>query len=321
MTLSRFRGVPGLAGLGLLLVGAAGCIADVEPVSTLASCAELSPDCGPKADENCCASPLIEGGEYQRVDPEQNKNYSATVSDFRLDRFEVTVGRFRKFVDGYPGNKPAAGDGAHPAIENSGWDASWPLPESKAELVAALKCTPAYQTWTDEPGASENKPVNCVSWYVGFAFCAWDEGRLPTEAEWTYAAAGGSEAQLYPWGKDEPDVSRAVFCADYSETDQGCPNATLADILKVGSKSPRGDGKWGQADLAGSLREWNLDWHDVYPDACDDCANLETGLMSREARGGDWNNDAASLTSFIRIGYNPVDPMSWVGLRCARRSE
>ena len=69
------------------------------------------------------------------------------------------------------------------------------------------------------------------------------------------------------------------------------------------------------------MREWTLDWHDVYPDKCDDCANLAAGLTAREARGGDWNNDAPSLSAYQRIGYAPASPMSWVGLRCARRPE
>ena len=302
-----------------LAMGPAGCIADVVPNSSLTSCADLAATCGPKGDEICCANSLVTGGAYERLDPEQNKSYPATVSDFRLDRFEVTVGRFRRFVSEYPGNFPAAGAGAHPNIAGSGWDASWPLPQEQAELIASLKCNEYYQTWTDEPGDGEHRPINCVNWYVAFAFCAWDGGRLPTEAEWNYAAARGSEETNYPWGNAAPDDGHAVYCPNYSEMDQGCPTATLADIADVGSRSPAGDGKWGQSDLGGSMREWTLDYHDVYPEQCVDCANLTNDVGGREARGGDWNNDAASLSSYQRIGYDPAGPKSWVGFRCARR--
>ncbi|MBM4364484.1 MAG: hypothetical protein FJ104_17530, partial [Deltaproteobacteria bacterium] len=59
------------------------------------SCQDLPSSCGPAGDESCCASPRVTGGTYNRVN---DATYPATVSDFRLDRFEVTVGRFRRFV-------------------------------------------------------------------------------------------------------------------------------------------------------------------------------------------------------------------------------
>jgi hypothetical protein len=51
--------------------------------------------------------------------------YTATLSDFWLNRFEITVGRLRAFVDAYPGSRPKAGDGAHPRIAGSGWNPAW----------------------------------------------------------------------------------------------------------------------------------------------------------------------------------------------------
>ena len=92
----------------------------------------------------------------------------------------------------------------------------------------------------------------------------------------------------------------------------------------MGSRSPNGDGKWGQADLAGSLYEWVLDsvadvkpgWKDKYPVPCDDCANLvsDLGLI----RGGGWFWGAADLASSWRNanGHDVHDPV--LGARCAR---
>ena len=59
-----------------------------------------------------------------------------------------------------------------------------------------LKCYPGYQTWLDTPGTptEEDYPINCIDWYEAFAFCIWDGGYLPTEAEWGYAAAGGQQS-------------------------------------------------------------------------------------------------------------------------------
>ncbi len=65
-------------------------------------------------------------------------------------------------------------------------------------------------------GATKTKPINCLDWYTAFAFCAWDGGRLATEAEWNYAASGGSEHRYYPWSKPATstaiDDSYAVYC-------------------------------------------------------------------------------------------------------------
>jgi len=106
--------------------------------------------------------------------------HSVTVSGFALDQFEVSVGRFRRFVEAYPGSKPVALAGAHPLIPGSGWQAAWDgnLPLDQAALMSSLKCDTTNQTWTDTVGTNEAMPINCVNWYQAFAFCAWDHGRL-----------------------------------------------------------------------------------------------------------------------------------------------
>ena len=218
-------------------------------------------NCGAGQDQDCCASPAIPGGTFSRSYDEDNytdDTYVATVADFEIDTFEVTVGRFREFVEaglGTQASPPAAGDGAHPLIADSGWDASWDaeLSATTTELTENLNCDLTFQTWSDDPGANETKPINCVTWYEAFAYCAWAGGRLPTEAEWNYAASGGDEHRVYPWG-DGIDHDHAVWGC---ETD-GVPGCTSDDIVMVGSRSPLGDGKWGHVDLAGSMSEWVL---------------------------------------------------------------
>lgn len=276
------------------------------------SCTGLPATCGPN-NENCCLSSVVQGGMFNRGN---DMMYPATVSDFRLDRFEITVGRFRKFVEAYPGSKPAADAGAHPLIMGSGWNSAWDtnLPMDQAALKDDVKCQASFQTWTDAPGANENLPMNCISWYVSFAFCAWDGGRLPTEAEWNYAAAGGNEQRQYPWGDTAPDATYAVYGCNGSGSMYDC---VLSDILKVGSKSSKGDARWSQADLGGSMWEWNLDWYDNYTIDCNNCANILNGPY-RVMRGGGWGTKAPFLLSSGRGYDTPMGRDSNAGARCAR---
>lgn len=282
------------------------------------SCAGLGATCGPSGGEDCCAWGAVDGGTFNRSN---DPAYPASVSDFVLDRFEITVGRFRKFVAAYPGSKPAAGAGAHPLIAGSGWDAAWDasLPADRVALIAAVKCSSTSQTWTDAPGANENLPMNCITWYAAFAFCAWDGGRLPTEAEWNYAAAGGREQREYPWSVPASSTTIDGTYAIYHCLGDGSAAGSCAfsDIGVVGSRSPKGDGLWGQADLAGSMWEWTLDRHGNYPNPCNDCAD-EQSASYRVVRGGGWYYGASSLLSASRYFFGPSGRDSDIGARCAR---
>jgi formylglycine-generating enzyme required for sulfatase activity len=283
------------------------------------SCAALAPTCGPGGGESCCASPAIPGGTFDRGD---DSTAPATLSDFRLDRFEITVGRFRAYVAAYPASKPAAGAGAHPAIDGSGWDPAWDasLPADQAALLAAIKCDATYQTWTDTAGSNEDRPMTCLSWFDAFAFCAWDGGRLPTEAEWSYASAGGNEERVFPWSSPPSSIAIDATFAVYDCTGDGSAAGTCGagDIQKVGARSPKGDGKWGHADLAGNMAEWALDWYATsYASPCIDCANLQAAT-SRVLRGGSWFHHSDLAGSFPRASNGPQTRNRVYEARCAR---
>jgi formylglycine-generating enzyme required for sulfatase activity len=192
--------------------------------------------------------------------------------------------------------------GAHPLIMGSGWDSAWDgnLPADAAALSAVVRCSSSYETWTDVPLENENLPMNCITWYEAFAFCAWDGGRLPTEAEWNYAAAGGSEQREYPWSNPPSSMIIDLSYAVYHCTGDGSPmgDCMFGDILQVGSKSTIGDGRWGQADLAGSMWEWNWDWFQPYASSCNDCANMTAGPL-RVFRGGNWLIGAPNVRSSV----------------------
>jgi formylglycine-generating enzyme required for sulfatase activity len=245
---------------------------------------------------------------------DEQPEHVVSVSTFALDTFEVTVGRFRKFTEAFDGTPPAAGAGAHPLIANSGWQASWNglLPASQAALISGLKCSASGPTWTDVAGANENAPLNCVSWYEAFAFCVWDGGRLPTEAEWEYAAAGGDENRLYPWGAEDPSVNVSLANDKYSEN---------SPFLAVGSH-PSGNGRWGHRDLAGGVWEWCRDtydtsWYGGGGATCTACADLATG-SDQTIRGAAWGSQSVDLRAAARTGRpGSSRDVAW-GFRCAR---
>jgi formylglycine-generating enzyme required for sulfatase activity len=236
----------------------------------------------------------------------------ATVSAFRLDATEVSVARFRAFVDqgaGTQASPPTAGAGAHTAIANSGWQAGFNamLPADAAELKTAANCT-NVPTWTDAPGANEAKPINCVSWYVAFAFCIADGGYLPTEAEWNFAAAGGDEQRAYPWSQPASDTTIDCTRADF----QGC-GAGLTDVATL----PAGNGRFGHSDLAGNVWEWTLDTSGAYPNPCTDCAAQATTTSQRIVRGGGFASTAVNLRAADRFQYLQTAHLDNVGIRCA----
>jgi len=274
------------------------------------SCRQEEATCGLAANASCCTNTVVSGGTYDRSN---DAMYPATIASLRLDVYEITVGRFRRFVQAGMGTgmaPPASGAGAHPSIAGSGWQEAWNtnLPATTAALSTALHCAAATETWTDSAGPNESKPINCITWYEAFAFCIWDGGRLATEAEWNYAAAGGDEQRVFPWSN--PPGSMTV-------------NATLAvyntsGVANVGSKSLGGDGRWGQADLAGNVAEWSLDWYNTpYGLPCGDCASV-TGNIDRTFRGGSFANAGPELVTSRRNFDLPTTRGDYLGSRCAR---
>jgi len=283
------------------------------------SCNGLAKTCGPSGNQDCCASGVVTGGTFNRGN---DPAYPATVSTFRLDNYEVTVGRFRKFVAAYSQNMIASGAGKNPNnASDTGWNTAWNanLPASAAALKSSMtNCIQGRQTWTDTPGsaATESLPANCVSWFEAQAFCIWDGGRMPTEAEWNYAAAGGTAQRNYPWGGAAPDCSYANFAPDSGN----CVDSSGGGVVvnRVGSEAPKGDGVYGQSDLSGNVSEWVQDWYvDPYPGNCNNCANL-SGSGSRSMRGG----HASSVASIQLTSYRSSAPPDFTydnfGVRCAR---
>ena len=293
--------------------------------------------CGPTA-ESCCASAEVAGGTYYRTYTNSGGGPTgeadpATVSSFRLDKYDVTVGRFRQFVAAWnngAGYTAAAGSGKHTHLNggqglanigsNGSYDTGW-LPADNSHIAPTdtnLVCDSSYATWTSTAGNRETLPISCVNWYEAYAFCIWDGGFLPSEAEWEYAAAGGGQQREYPWGTTAPGTMNqyAIYGCHYPSGSTSCTG--WSNIAPMGIAG-QGAGAWSQFDLVGNMHQWNLDWWypQSYVNPCTDCAYLAV-TETRCFRGNAFNGPMSTLVPTGRNGTFPTDRFHYIGFRCAR---
>ena len=222
---------------------------------------------------------------------------SVTVPSFRLGKYEVTVGQFRRFVEatGYRTDAERnAGDKQGCAIY--------------IHTGERWKYT-AGTSWRN-PGfpVRDNHPVVCVSWNDVQAFVKWlnsktdGKFRLPSEAEWEYAARARSTTK-YHFGNDESQLCQYANHAD-SSTDFWWKNESCSDGVgkrpaEVGRYQPNG---FGLHDMYGNVWEWVQDcWNDNYKGAPTDGSAWTSGDCGRRVlRGGSWFNDTRRLRSATR---------------------
>jgi formylglycine-generating enzyme required for sulfatase activity len=177
-----------------------------------------------------------------------------------------------------------------------------------------------------DPDKRRAHPVNCVTWEMASRYCQAQGKRLPTEAEWEYAARG-SDGRRFPWGDEAPNATLVNACgkecAELGKQahlplealyagDDGWPTTA-----PVGS-FPRGRSPFGVEDLAGNVGEWTGDFYAPYgAEAQVDPKGPQSGRY-RMVRGGAWNaSSAASLRPTARH-RDPPDKRSFaIGFRCA----
>lgn len=191
---------------------------------------------------------------------------------FRLDRYEVTVERFQAWLDA--GRPAPCVSGTCPLDEGGSyassmtWDASWNTYIAddhyriKNGTFSDCDSPSPYGTKTTwELGATQpDLPMTCVSWFEAVAFCYWIDGRLPTNAEWVYAATNHGQNVPFPWGQDNPDCNRAnVKDCGFPKNVGAAPNGRTLDDVEdmVGNvfewvwDSPWATPPQGQQDFAG----------------------------------------------------------------------
>jgi formylglycine-generating enzyme required for sulfatase activity len=282
---------------------------------------------------DCCESVALPGGTFEMgayipgvtvcppalaetCEQDEFPRHAVTLSPYSLDRFEVTVARFRNFVDAWDYRGLPAGAGGDAQVAKAGWNAEWNqyLPSSKSELEASLFCDDGHgSNWTTAPGSNETQPIDCLTWYQAFAFCVWDGGRLPTEAEWEFAAANGTDGTVYPWGDASPTWELAAY---HCIGDVAPCAVDLLVPIPVGTL-PLGENRWGHRDLAGNVEEWTRDTWAPYPSMpTTNYADVTEGF--RVLRGGSFRSTSTALTSTGRDFDQPGMADITFGVRCAR---
>lgn len=275
---------PVLVCLAALLVACAGDATDEQN--------EVEGGCG----DACAARIVIPAGPFQMGCGEGSADdclaagfaglpvHTVNLPEYEIDRYETTVGRYAECV--------AAGGCETPSFDSR------------------------YCNW-GKPGKDEH-PMNCLDWDTARAFCAWDGGRLCSEAEWERAARG-VDGRKWPWGDEVATCARAVMMEDESG-EYGCG---ADSTLPVGSR-PEGASAEGVFDLAGNVWEWVEDTYvgggldEEYQGApTDGSAWHDDAYSDRVARGGGFPNIAWFLVSWLRYDFDRSNGSAYyLGFRC-----
>jgi formylglycine-generating enzyme required for sulfatase activity len=298
-------------------------------------------NCGPggRGTESCCTSLEVTGGTFYRSydtvwylgDVGQitlapnggpaDEADPASVSSFRLDKYLVTVGRFRQFLSAWnAGWVPLPASGKHTHLNagkglegaDGGYEPGW-IATDDTNVAPPIAYhfdsagAPTLTTWTTSVAANENLPVNYMSWIDAYAFCIWDGGFLPSIPEGEYAAAGGDQQREYPWGSTDPGTSNqyAIYGNYFPSSSLSYASPSLANIALVGS-APLGAGRWGQLDLGGEVYEL---WLDA------DAVDMGGGYFESQA------SDMVPSNLFapgLRASSAPTGGDVTSGFRCAR---
>ena len=236
------------------------------------------------------------GSEDEDAEADEQPVHTVYVDAFYMDIYEVTNAQYKAFVDANP-------------------------PWQKDKIDERFHWGSYLNDWNGNnyPSGKADHPVTDVSWYAAVAYAQWVGKRLPTEAEWEYAARGGLAGKKYPRG-DTITHADTNYWLD------------IGDTSAVGQYAANG---YGLYDMAGNVWEWCLDAYDAdFYAASHNSQNPLAGAAtikeildtftsipnypSRVLRGGCWAADARSLRVANRFGDSPTYASDADGFRCAK---
>jgi formylglycine-generating enzyme required for sulfatase activity len=196
---------------------------------------------------------------------------------------------------------------------------------------------PKMKMYFSHPGFAQY-PVVGVTWEQAQAFCNWrtqlyntthkvggQDYRLPTEAEWEYAARGGKQLGLYPWGGNYLRDNNGCFLANFKPMRGSYTDDTGATTMKVGSFAPN---DYGLYDMAGNVAEWTSSAYvsstntmvaDMNPNFQYNAKNDDADVLKRKViKGGSWKDIAYYLQCGVRTYEYQYESRPYVGFRCVR---
>ena len=230
------------------------------------------------------AGPFIMGSDIGR--PDERPPHEVRLSAFFIDRTEVTVSDYARFLT-HLGT--LTGCEGHLCA-----DVHAENPQSfLEETPSGYRALPGYETF----------PITWVSWYGADAYCRAAGKRLPTEAEWEKAARG-VDGRAYPWGN--------VY--DDTRANAGHPRGGPTPV----GAFPAGASPYGALDMAGNVWEWVADWYAPYPGS-----TYTSPFFGKYkvVRGGSWNHPIEDARTTARDIAHPARRLRVVGFRCARDGE
>ena len=280
-------------GGGVYVLGSHGATASA-PVVASASAAPLASQAPSASAMNVVMTcpegmiPIPGGSFFMGTDeglPFEKPAHQVTLQPYCIDKFEVAVDRYRACSDG--GRCKRAG------ITNE-----WADITDKERKAFDPLCN------SRDPVGHAKHPINCGDWEMSEQICREQGGRLPTEAEWEFAARG-PDGRKYPWGDDDPAAGHLNACgkecvawgqkngveekAMYT-ADDGFPNTA-----PVGSV-PKGASRYGVEDVVGNVWEWVADWYGEYGKDEQAAPKGPVSGDERVIRGGSWNG------SYVDVG-------------------
>ena len=237
--------------------------------------------------------------------------HEVCVDGFEMGKYEVTVKQFKTFVDA-TGYRTEAEKG----------DGCWSLNNGKWETVTG-------RNWNN-PGFAQGSdhPVVCVSWNDTQEYIQWlnkastgGRYRLPTEAEWEYAARAGTKTMRY-WGDGEREACQYANVADQTAQSTWSAGVIFDCDDKYPYTSPAGTFRanaFGLYNMLGNAWEWTCSIYDAsYGGKEKNCANSGDGGSDRVGRGGGWGGSPAVVRSASRDYGGPGGRGGNLGLRLAR---